>query len=286
MAEDFMRYREYIPGPELSSFVRYFWAFEKKPEDTLFKRDIFFPEVDSIMVFQVKGAVCVETDEGTGPISGETAVLAGAKKCVNAFFPGEHLLVGMALKPGAATHLGLFSPQDVRGVASLDFNTSTRVIELCRDIPQGSDLSALFGPVKEYLHQRIRQRSERINRNQVSVLESLPPFGSKLSSAAEAGGLSLRQIERLSLFNTGYTPRQFTALKACSMARKMIFTQTYSTLSDLALQLGFYDQPHFCKVFKRWCGMSPSEYNRYFAPFRNIVTGKNRMFTYQNRKTA
>jgi len=277
-----MQYREYIPESQLSRFVRYFWVFEKKPEEKLFERDVFFPDVDSIMVFQVKGAVSVDLDEGIRHSAGSVAVLAGAKKSIDAFFPDEHLLVGVTLKPGAATALRLFSPQEVHGLAALDVNRSTRVIEQCQNIPQEAELSSLLRPVKDYLYQHIKQRSEKLCRNQKSVTEGLPPFGSKLGSIT--GGLTLRQIERISRLDAGYTPQQYASLKACTTARKLIFTQTYSNFSDLALQLGFCDQPHFCKVFKKWFGMSPGEYDSRFAPFRSVMTGENRMFTYTTEK--
>ncbi len=272
-----MYYCEYMPDPQLSGFVRYFWVFEKRAEDTLFERDVFFPEVDSIMVFQVKGAVCVESDHGTRHTTGKIAVLAGAKKSIDASFPGEHLLVGVSLKPGAARMLGLFSPQEVHGLASFDFAASNRVIDICRDLYKESDIAALLEPVKEYLYQRFRQYSESLFRNQVSVLDRIPPFGSRLCSGAGSGGLSLRQIERISLMDSGYTPQQFAALKACTIARKLIFTKTYNSFSNLALDLGFYDQPHFCRVFKRWCGMSPREYDYRFASFRYMIDGKCKM---------
>jgi AraC family transcriptional regulator len=37
-------------------------------------------------------------------------------------------------------------------------------------------------------------------------------------------------------------------------------TETTDPLSLIALNAGFYDQPHFTNVFRRYMGMTPAEY--------------------------
>jgi len=43
-------------------------------------------------------------------------------------------------------------------------------------------------------------------------------------------------------------------------------------LSDVALSVGFYDQSHFSKAFRRVTGMSPSDYRSTFLPRKTLAT--------------
>jgi AraC-like DNA-binding protein len=43
------------------------------------------------------------------------------------------------------------------------------------------------------------------------------------------------------------------------------------TLSEIALELGFSDQAHFARAFRRWTGESPSAYRRRRFPERRAA---------------
>ena len=41
---------------------------------------------------------------------------------------------------------------------------------------------------------------------------------------------------------------------------KVLLTTTDISILDLSVSLGFYDQSHFSKTFKKFTGVSPSKY--------------------------
>ncbi|MFK8111774.1 MAG: helix-turn-helix transcriptional regulator, partial [Rubripirellula sp.] len=38
------------------------------------------------------------------------------------------------------------------------------------------------------------------------------------------------------------------------------------SISEIALETGFYDQAHLTRTFRRWMGMTPSEFRRESLP--------------------
>ena len=58
---------------------------------------------------------------------------------------------------------------------------------------------------------------------------------------------------------TGVPPKRFILLQRMKEA-KYLLTTTRRHIGDIAQELGFYDTPHFIKVFTREAGVSPSVY--------------------------
>lgn len=73
-----------------------------------------------------------------------------------------------------------------------------------------------------------------------------------------AAGLSPRQLRRLFLAEIGLTPKQL-----CRILRFRFSLQQLSQRTDcaqVALQCGYYDQPHFINEFRSFSGYTPLEY--------------------------
>jgi AraC-like DNA-binding protein len=81
---------------------------------------------------------------------------------------------------------------------------------------------------------------------------------------AEQCGLSVRQFERKFREQVWATPRELImrmrVQHACDALR-----ETESSLLDIALSSGFYDQASFNRQFKKHLGLTPGEYRRRFG---------------------
>lgn len=80
-----------------------------------------------------------------------------------------------------------------------------------------------------------------------------------LETIAQEAGLSkyyfLREFKRI----TGTTITVFINLLRCDNAKKMIIEKKYS-LNEIALKCGFENYSYFSRTFKKYMGISPSEY--------------------------
>jgi AraC-like DNA-binding protein len=76
-----------------------------------------------------------------------------------------------------------------------------------------------------------------------------------MDELARRTGLSVRQLRRVSLEQTGLTPK--------FLARVMRFRRAAAAVgspsaADLALECGYYDQAHFINEFRKFSGRTPS----------------------------
>ena len=91
----------------------------------------------------------------------------------------------------------------------------------------------------------------------------------KISQLAEMVGCSSRHLNRLFSFHTGLSTKTFAQIiRLQYVCRRIYITRSSST--NTALELGFFDQPHLLKDFKKYLSSSPSQFfDRFMSDFYN-----------------
>ena len=69
-----------------------------------------------------------------------------------------------------------------------------------------------------------------------------------------------RQLERKFQQEIGLSPLQLKQLNRVKQARKAISQNPVRPLIEVALDCGFYDQPHFIHHFQKITGQTPGQY--------------------------
>lgn len=77
-----------------------------------------------------------------------------------------------------------------------------------------------------------------------------------------SSSLSITQKGFIQKFKRHYllTPNEYVHLRKVNYAIQLIECSHPSSLTEVALRSGFYDQSHFIRVFKRFCGYSPKKH--------------------------
>jgi AraC family transcriptional regulator len=86
-----------------------------------------------------------------------------------------------------------------------------------------------------------------------------------LTNLADHLNLSAFHFARLFKNSLGLSPHQYVLQNRVERAKKLIAVSAGSNLTDIALQVGFYDQTHFGKAFKRVVGVSPKVFSKLRA---------------------
>ncbi len=80
-----------------------------------------------------------------------------------------------------------------------------------------------------------------------------------LNNMAEAAGLSPFHFSRQFKLSMGYPPYQYVLQQRIEQAKYRLIRGGQS-ISEIAVQTGFYDQSHFAQQFKRHCGITPKKF--------------------------
>ncbi|MGJ7547636.1 AraC family transcriptional regulator [Pseudomonas alloputida] len=85
--------------------------------------------------------------------------------------------------------------------------------------------------------------------------------GISVTDLAEACGLSRSHFSRMFKESTQVSPQQWLREQRLRKSKELLEASTMM-LAEIALECGFYDQPHFCRTFMRSVGMTPQAWQQ------------------------
>ncbi|MFM7427664.1 MAG: helix-turn-helix domain-containing protein [Elainella sp.] len=104
------------------------------------------------------------------------------------------------------------------------------------------------------------QLSPRQLQEIIDLIHTDLPTELSLTDLAKHLNLSPFHFARLFKHSLGLSPHQYVLQNRIERAKKLIATTPKLSLTEIGLQVGFYDQTHFGKAFKRTVGLSPKQF--------------------------
>jgi transcriptional regulator GlxA family with amidase domain len=108
-----------------------------------------------------------------------------------------------------------------------------------------------------------RGLSRRALRQALTYIETHLGDPVRLQDLAQAAGVSRFHFARLFRISTGESPMEFLLRTRIERA-KMILRSTDRRMCEIAASLGFCDQSHFSRSFRRYAGMTPRQFAHQF----------------------
>jgi len=115
---------------------------------------------------------------------------------------------------------------------------------------------ALFGEF--FNDKKVRQLSDLTNYTIQNICENQGAI--RINALAEKTGYTSRTIQRQFLSDVGLSPKAFARIIRCQSAVYGINNSEKVAFSELAFDLGFSDQPHFLREFKKLVHATPLDY--------------------------
>ncbi len=81
-----------------------------------------------------------------------------------------------------------------------------------------------------------------------------------LEELAARAHLSPYHFTRVFSAETGFTPHQYLIAARLSAARYFLSSQELPSIKDISLRCGFNSESSFCTTFRKWEGITPTEY--------------------------
>ena len=256
-----MRYYSIKPDHQLASIVRSFWVFEGEGSlHSPFISQCFATECPGF-VFHYKGHF-TQMDNNTGiEKSVFNAGLYGQSGLINEFITRESFgIFGVYLYPHTLTRIFKlpahhFTHQlfDLESLLGKEGRLLEEQINLAKNVHQRIEI------VTDFIIKAVDKNEVYIPGIFESIENAIMSAGTiNITQIAEQCSLSRRQFERKFKEYTGFSPKQFCRMTRFNAALKS-FQHTIS-LTQLAYDLGYYDQSHFTNDFKAFSGIKPSEY--------------------------
>ncbi len=243
--QDFQLYR-YPCSPDLASLVERHWV----------TRWALPPGAESTVTLLPHPCVNVVLDGGTLVVSGVqlgrfTRVLAGAG--------GAH---GVKFRPGGFLPL-LGSPvSELTGrVQPLSALWGADVTRLERTLTATSDVGERVRAVEEFLRRRWPDPDPKVELVGEIVRALLHDRAvTRVDDVTRRFGLTARTLQRLFHRYVGVSPKWVLQRYRVHEAAARLAEGGGRSWAELAVELGYFDQPHFIRDFTRAVGMPPTEY--------------------------
>jgi AraC-like DNA-binding protein len=97
------------------------------------------------------------------------------------------------------------------------------------------------------------------------------PHAARVAAVSERIGLSSRRFIELFHRHVGLTPKVFCRVRRFQRVLQAVHGRREVDWAQIALECGYYDQPHFIHDFQAFSGLTPSGYLAAATPHRNHV---------------
>ena len=179
-------------------------------------------------------------------------------------FLGKVELLGIRFYAGGAyPFLGMPLHHLKNEISLLDSVTNVGLLHLYADLYEARSLAARIRLLEAWLLRLLALGKER-HPLIAHSLKVVHDSGGTLSipEVAQGVAVSQRHLERLYLNQVGMSPKQYMRLVRVESARLALKKIKPQTTTDLAAELGFYDQSHFIREFSSVIGMTPLAYRK------------------------
>lgn len=252
-----MNITDHIPTQVLQPFIRTYKIIES--QDELVNRVL--PETALALAFRYKGQVNYLTDNHTQHLPA-TAItgLRTSVRLIN-YLPNTATIVVLFKEGGAAA----FFPEPLYELfgesVSLDNLIDRQKISVIEEqLAEAGNNNQRIAIVEHFLLSILNiQRQDALITSAVEKIKASNGI-IKIKALADCLYLSQDAFEKRFRKTVGTSPKQFSSIiRMKSVIRQK---QPLQTLTDLALEAGYFDQPHFNKDFRRFTGLSPADFFR------------------------
>lgn len=162
------------------------------------------------------------------------------------------------------SHLAVsFFPHGIKALFGVDaFETVDSVLDLQNFLPtrtvdriiNAQHTKARISLLETYLLKRLGQM-KAVDSRVVNFLQRGP--NTSYARLLKDYGISERQFERKFLQSIGFTPSYYKRVLRFEIAHHRVQQGRYTSLADLAYEMGYSDQSHFNREFGQFSGSTP-----------------------------
>ena len=270
-----MQFVRYAPSAPLSAFVNCLWYWEGAPQTH--SKERLLPNGEPAVIFNLRDDPIRIYDAQDVSRYGSYghAVLSGARSnCFVIDTDQQDRVVGIQFRPGGAFPF-LRMPASEAENASVDLEDlwPRRTGEIRERLLAASSVASMLADLERCLLEQLVRPLEL----HPAVVYALGQFrrsahAGRVAAVTDRIGLSSRRFIELFRRQVGLTPKVFCRVRRFQHVLGTIHhSKTDVDWAQIALECGYYDQPHFIHDFQSFSGLTPSGYIAVATPHLNHV---------------
>jgi len=256
-----MDYKEYKPPKEISDLIECYWTNTLHAEDFKQDHDYIIPDGSTDAIFMLNGNYRRKNERSNEDhLVKDCSLVPAFHEAVKVYQKPNTSCLVMRFKPGALEHL--------TGVSLSELNKPTyplqelmpELADLAMDKVLGNkSTSEIITSINEWV---LKHRSNGYQNLLICkfVKETIDSKGQIIiKDFCSNFGVHKSTLEKNFKRYSGLTPKQYANLIRFNyLIKKMFFSR--SNLTETGYELGYFDQSHMIKEFKKIIGISPRKF--------------------------
>ena len=258
-----MKYIEYKPSELLSEYIQLIWIAEAESPEDYYPREKVLPDGIVEIIFHFADPFITYNINGEGLKQSKGFAISQMKNFIEIESDGNIGFVSVRFYPWGAHHFFDFPISNfLDGQIDISLLWSGSFQKILNDLINISNDKRVT-IVQDFLQDQLRKykkETQVIDHCIKAIRESKGHY--TIDELCQNMNLHYKQLERKFLSTIGTTPKVFSRTTRFLHLCHHLKDYENLTMTQLALDLGYFDQAHFTKDFKAFSGLTPKEYYR------------------------
>lgn len=261
------------PSPALAPYVKYYWLLETDSPTESTERII--PSGNVQMLFYRGNPVLISSAKEQRQIDNQSILCGQFIGFSDLTYDGTIRILAVVFHTYAA---GAFFRMPVSELCNCKVSANevgdSELLELEDRILHEADDRNCIRLVEQFLLRRLDPPKGHNLERMLSAIHTINQSKGemRISELASPVFLSTKQFQRVFTSHIGISPKEFLRIVRFQHALYLLQTTPGMSLSRLAADCGFYDQPHLINEFKTFSGYTPKEYLSVCAPYSDYFS--------------
>ena len=254
-----MQYQEFRPAVSLAKYVKCFWVLEGAAADSPDQERIL-PDGCTEIVFQLADPFKQYNSDGAVECQPPAMLVGQMRRHLLIQPTGKVRVLGVRFWPGGAyPFLRLPQYEIADRVVALEAVLGGVADELHSKVADAATAAASVMQVEKVLLSRLNQFRHHDEAALKAIDLILRARGClSIDTLAQQMGINSRRLDRTFNTRVGLPPKTLCRIVRFQQVFKKIERQKRPDWAQIALDCGYYDQPHFSKEFRAFAGKDPT----------------------------
>lgn len=268
-----MQFKKIIPPSILASTVKYLWILKIEEEDLPYDEQILpYSWFELYFSFTQKAS---NLDGKDMPFELIDSSLTGLpSSAFDLTYSEPTFIVGVSFQPWAA-NLVLNQPASNFVANTAQFSDFDMNELLIHELQNATNEQAIVSLLTHYILEK--RKSYEVDKIAAFITQTATLEPEFLKKKIDGMGYSRRRVEQRFLESTGVTIGKYQSSVRFEKSIDLLSLDSESSLTQIGLNAGYYDQSHFIREFKKFTNVSPKVFRKQMQGLKpmqkELVTG-------------
>ncbi len=257
------------PSPALAPYIRYYWLLKVDAISEISETSI--PVGCINLIFHRGSRMFSETSNELQPQSFVGGLSTGFTELTST---GNVDMIVVVFQPfGARAFFNLPMSEFFNNCISVNDIGDIALKELEKQIQNNPDSLSSIDLIEKHFVKQLHSFDDYNYKRIVAAIEAVnnqPQI--EITSLSDIACLSYKQFTRIFTEYVGAKPKEFTRIIRFQRALYILQTNPKISLTQLAFECGYYDQPHLIKEFRIFAGCTPTEFIAACNPYSDYFS--------------